>query len=94
MLLLLRTSFHQLPHSILISLLGITSLSATEPTAGEKLFALKIHPLFAERCFSCHGAEGKKGKKTKGGFDMNSRESLLLGGDEYAGEVLISGKGE
>lgn len=80
--------------SILIGILGVTSLPAAEPTSGEKLFALKLQPLFAEKCFSCHGAEGKKGKKIKGGFDMSTRESLLLGGDEYAEEVLIPGKGE
>lgn len=77
----------------LIWLLGIATLPAAEPTKptdGEKLFALHVQPLFAEKCMACHGA---KGKKIKGGFDMRTRESVLLGGDEYADEVLTLGKG-
>ena len=70
----------------------LTSASfATEPTDGEKLFALKVKPLFADKCLACHGAEGKK---IKGGFDMRTRESLLLGGDEFGDTVLLPGKGE
>ena len=71
-------------HSFLIGLLATTSLTAIEPTAGEKLFALHVQPLFAERCAVCHGED-----KQKGGFDMRSRESTLKGGDEFANEVLI-----
>ncbi|MDB4319563.1 c-type cytochrome, partial [bacterium] len=71
-------------HSFLIGLLATTSLTAIEPTAGEKLFALHVQPLFAERCAACHGED-----KQKGGFDMRSRESTLKGGDEFANEVLI-----
>lgn len=82
-------------HRILSSTLAITSLFAfplaAAPTEGEKLFALKIKPLFAEKCMACHGA---KGKKIKGGFDMRTRESILLGGDEFEDKVLIPGKGE
>ena len=74
----------------LIWLLGIANLPAAEPTDGEKLFALHVQPLFAEKCMACHGA---KGKKIKGGFDMRTRESVLLGGDEYDDEVLTLGKG-
>ena len=64
---------------------------AAEPSAGEKLFALKVKPLFAEKCHACHG---EKPDKLKGDFDMRTRESMLRGGDTFGDEVLIPGKGE
>ena len=60
-----------------------------EVTNGEKLFALKVKPLFARKCMACHGDDPKK---IKGDLDMRSRESLLLGGETYEDEVLIPGK--
>ena len=65
--------------------------AANEPTEGEKLFALKVKPLFAEKCMACHGDEPEK---LKGGFDMRNREALMHGGDEFGKEVMIPGKGE
>ena len=62
-----------------------------EVTHGEKLFALKVKPLFAQKCMACHGEDPKK---IKGDLDMRSRESLVLGGETYEDEVLIPGKGE
>ena len=60
-----------------------------EVTNGEKLFALKVKPLFAQKCMACHGDDPKK---IKGDLDMRSRESLLLGGEACEDEVLISGE--
>ncbi len=71
--------------------LGSLGLSSAEPTEAEKLFSLKLKPLFNEKCLACHGAEGKK---IKGGFDMRSRSSLIKGGDEFGDKVLQPGKGE
>ena len=65
-------------------------LPGDEPSAGEKLFALKVKPLFAEKCNACHG---DKPEKIKGKFDMRSRASTLNGGESYGKEVLIPGKG-
>lgn len=62
-----------------------------EITEGEKLFALKVKPLFAEKCLACHGDEPED---LKGDFDMRTRETLLEGGDYFAEEVLQAGKGE
>ena len=64
---------------------------AVEATEGEKLFALKIKPLFAEKCNACHGDEPDK---IKGGLDLRTRDSLLSGGESFADEVLIPGKGK
>jgi mono/diheme cytochrome c family protein len=65
-------------------------LPGDEPSAGEKLFALKVKPLFAEKCNACHG---DKPEKIKGKFDMRSRASTLKGGESYGKEVLMPGKG-
>ena len=59
--------------------------AADVPTAGEKLFALKVQPLFAEKCLACHGNDPEK---IKGNFDMRDRESMLTGGDTFLHEVL------
>ncbi|MGC6464311.1 MAG: PSD1 and planctomycete cytochrome C domain-containing protein [Akkermansiaceae bacterium] len=77
--------------AILFSGAALSPSLSAEPSKGEKLFALKVQPLFAEKCLACHGA---KGKKIKGGFDMRTRESLLAGGDEFEDKVVIPGKGE
>ncbi len=69
----------------------VISASAAEPGKGEKLFALKLKPLFNEKCMACHGAEGKK---IKGDFDMRTRSSALKGGGEFGDKTLIPGKGE
>jgi len=69
----------------------VTSPAFGEVSDGEKLFALKVKPLFAQKCMACHGDDPKK---IKGDLDMRTRESLLLGGETYEDEVLIPGKGE
>ena len=71
--------------------LGFSNLFGDEVSDGEKLFALKVKPLFAQKCMACHGDDPKK---IKGDLDMRTRESLLLGGETYEEEVLIPGKGE
>ena len=73
------------------SLLSTSLLSAAEVSHGEKLFALKVKPLLAEKCIACHGDVPDK---IDGDFDMRSRESMLRGGESFAGRVLIPGQGE
>ena len=60
-------------------------------TDGEKLFALKLKPLFTQKCLACHGDEPGK---IKSKFDMRSRESMIRGGKIFENEVLIPGKGD
>ena len=75
-----------------VIVLGLAGgLFAEEVTEGEKLFALKVKPLLAEKCNACHGDEPDK---IKGDFDMRTRESILKGGDYFAEDVMIPGKGE
>ena len=64
---------------------------AEEFSEGEKLFALEVWPVLAEKCLACHGDEPDK---LKGEFDMRSRESMLKGGEYFADDVMIPGKGE
>lgn len=64
---------------------------AAEPAKGEKLFAMKVKLLFAEKCIACHGGDPDE---IAGGFDMRSREAMLKGGESFEDEVVIPGKGE
>ncbi|MDF1824729.1 MAG: PSD1 and planctomycete cytochrome C domain-containing protein [Verrucomicrobiales bacterium] len=57
-------------------------------TEGEKLFTLKVQPLFSEKCNGCHGDDREK---IKGEFDMLTRESLLAGGEYFGKDVLQPG---
>ncbi len=58
---------------------------------GEKLFALHVQPLLAEKCMACHGADPDD---LQGGLDLRSRESLLAGGESFEQDVVILGDGE
>ena len=62
------------------------ALFSAEHSEGERLFALKVKPLFAEKCMACHGSEPEK---VKGGFNMLSRTSTLKGGESYGEDVLM-----
>ncbi len=75
----------------MLVLLLVSSLRAEDATDGEKLFALKIKPLLAEKCLACHGNDPDE---IKGGLDLRSRQSLLSGGDSFGEEVLIPGNGQ
>ena len=78
------------PISLLVLFLG-TAIGAEKTSEGEKLFALTVKPLFAEKCTACHGDEPDK---IKGDFNMLTREEMLKGGESFGDEVLIPGKGE
>jgi len=82
-------------HRILLVFAALLNTSAVahaaEPSKGEKLFALKVKLLFAEKCIACHGDDPDD---IAGGFDMRSREALLKGGESFEADVVIPGKGE
>ncbi len=56
----------------------------------ELLFVRRIAPLFAGKCLACHG---KDDAKMKGGLDMRTRVSTLIGGDSGK-PAFIEGKPE
>ena len=58
---------------------------------GEKLFALHVKPLLAEKCLACHGSDPDD---LQGGLDLRTRESLLRGGDWFEKDVVIVGDGQ
>lgn len=62
-----------------------------EPSGGEKIFALKLQALFAEKCNSCHGDDPEE---VSGGLNMLSRASMLRGGESFGADVLLEGNGE
>lgn len=65
--------------------------SKFEVSKGEKLFALEVQPLLAEKCLACHGANPDK---IEGGLDLSTRDGLLKGGEYYEHDVVVPGKGE
>ena len=83
-----------LPTCLLLVMLPVTSLAdetSGVPTVGEKLFALNVKALLAQKCNACHGDDPDK---VEGDFNMLSRDAMLVGGEAYAGKVLIPGKGK
>tara|TARA_R110002049_G_scaffold2750_2_gene21582 strand:+ start:408905 stop:411601 length:2697 start_codon:yes stop_codon:yes gene_type:complete len=76
---------------IIANMLVLSAVVAEEVTDGEKLFALRVKPLVAEKCMACHGDDPDE---IQGEFDMRTRESMLLGGESFQHEVLIPGKGD
>ncbi|NQV29098.1 MAG: DUF1553 domain-containing protein [Rhodopirellula sp.] len=76
---------------LVVSVLAASVAHTAEPSEGEKLFALKVKSLFAEKCIACHGEDPEE---IAGGFDMRSRKAMLKGGESFAEEVLLPGKGE
>ena len=56
-------------------------------TRGLKLFDQSVRALLNEQCVKCHG-----GEKTKGEFDLTTREGLLKGGAEGPTLVLWDSK--
>ncbi len=76
---------------MLVLLLGTALLTSqpAEPVAatGQQIqfFETRIRPLLADRCLKCHGA-----KKQWGGLRLDSRASLLRGGD--SGPAVVPGQ--
>ena len=58
--------------------------SAPADDSLETFFEVKIRPVLATECLSCHG-----GKKTSGGLSVAAREGLLAGGDR--GPAIVVG---
>lgn len=86
--------------SIFLLLLALPALaaqtapSATVPpdhaermTRGLEVFQKQVRPLLTQHCLECHG-----GEKTKGDFDLTTREGLLMGGAEGPAVRLYDAK--
>ena len=68
----------------LLASLALPGSAAGDETP-ETFFELKIRPVLATNCLPCHG-----GKKTSSGLKVDSRESLLRGGDR--GPAIVAGR--
>jgi mono/diheme cytochrome c family protein len=65
--------------------------SAADYTEAERLFTLKVGPMFAQKCNGCHGDDAEK---IKGGLNMLTREDLLAGGEEFASGIIEPGNSD
>ena len=57
------------------------------PASGPVLFSRDIKPIFDASCIKCHGRG-----RTRGGFQLDTRDTLLKGGD--SGPAVLKGKSE
>ena len=71
----------------LVKPLVVSSFLALASTlaAAEVDFKRDIQPVFADKCYSCHGPE-----KQKGGLRLDRKKDALQGGD--SGKVIVPGK--
>lgn len=68
------------------ALLGTVALAGpVNADERETFFETKVRPVFAEHCFSCHGA-----KKERGGLRLDNPAFLTMGSD--TGPVVVKGK--
>jgi hypothetical protein len=52
-----------------------TAAHAVDDRAANEFFEKEVRPVLAQRCFECHA------EKAKGGLRLDSRDSILVGGD-------------
>lgn len=73
---------------VILLLFAATAVHALEATAseGDLIFARSVYPMLKAKCLACHGEDPKK---IKGGLRLDSREALLIGGDN--GPSLVPG---
>lgn len=57
---------------------------------GIEFFERKIRPVLVEHCYQCHSADAVKNKKLRGGLHLDTRASVLKGGEN--GPALVPGK--
>ena len=60
--------------------------TAQSPRSDLEFFENKIRPIFVEHCYECHS---QNGESVEAGFNVDSREAILKGGD--TGPALIPG---
>ncbi|HEY4356827.1 MAG TPA: c-type cytochrome domain-containing protein [Acidobacteriaceae bacterium] len=63
------------------------AVSAKDDTATPAYFTEKVKPILQTNCFRCHA-----GANHRGGYNMNTRESLLKGG--HHGNGVVPGQPE
>lgn len=77
---------------IVVALAPVASgQNLSDVSEGEKLFAIHIKPLLAEKCLACHGADSND---IQGGLNLTSREAMLKGGENFESSVVKPGDAE
>ena len=77
-----------LPAGAILSLLAIGPRHAeAADQSAERMFALEVKPLLAEKCFACHGGDRSA---ILGGLNLTSRELMLRGGASSK-QILVPG---
>ena len=71
--------------STVVFVAGFACQSSAESSPHQVDFSKELEPLFAERCYDCHGA-----KKQESAFRADNRADLLKGGDH--GPSILPGK--
>ncbi|MDF1814365.1 MAG: PSD1 and planctomycete cytochrome C domain-containing protein [Verrucomicrobiales bacterium] len=69
-------------------LLALPHVQANEISEADRLFTMKVKPIFTEKCNGCHGDDPEK---IKGDYDMLTREKLLAGGESFGKDVIVVG---
>ena len=79
------TFFARARDLIAVICLAGTALAEPAPSPRPVDFVKEVHPILAERCYSCHA-----GAKHRGGLALDSRAAALKGGE--SGPAVVEGK--
>ena len=75
----------------LLGWFGVPSAQGADDAKADKkgiaFFEKRIRPVLVESCFECHST--RDGNKVKGGLALDSRESLIRGGE--TGPAIVPG---
>ena len=74
---------------LMLTLWPCAAARSADDAAGLAQFEARIRPLLADKCYPCHSASAGK---HKGGLTLDSRPSMLTGGD--TGPALVAGEVE
>lgn len=67
-----------------LTLQGATAAAEDLTAAGREFFEKQVRPILVQRCYECHA-----GDENNGGLKLDSRATVMRGGD--SGAVLVSG---
>ena len=70
-------------YTVVVGSLGLT-VKASEDAARPEFYVTRVKPVFDANCGRCH-----EGENHRGGFNMDTRESMLKGGHD--GPALVPG---